>query len=343
MRFYLRRRGRTALPLPNPTEVGEAAFLAAYQAAIAATEPAKLSRVVQGSLEALTRSYYSSPAFLALGDATKAVYRRLIATMLRDRGEHPVRLIEARHVRKFVHAKASTPAAANHILRTFRALMRHAVDLDWRQDDPTRDVRRLKEAGKGAATWTEADIATYEAHWPVGTKPRLALALLLYTGQRRSDVVRMGRQHVRDGAIEVRQVKTGTQLLIPLHPALAGQIAAQTDRLTFLMTDEGVSARPYTPNGFYMRFRSWCEDAGLPAGRSPHGLRKAAARRLAEAGCTAHEIAAVTGHRTLAEVQRYTLAADQAHLAERAVARIGGTVSGTHARKQKRRNAQTRS
>ena len=90
------------------------------------------------------------------------------------------------------------------------------------------------------------------------------------------------------------------------------------------MTEEGENAKPFTPNGFYMRFRSWCDAAGIPRGRSPHGLRKAAARRLAEAGCTAHQIATVTGHQTLAEVQRYTVAADQAKLAEQAVARLMG-------------------
>lgn len=333
-RFYLRRRGHKAVPLPSPDEPG---FLAAYQAALAATAPPKPCRVLPGSLEDLARSYLISPSFLALGASTAAVYRRILAAVLREHGEKPARLLGTIHVRRIIHARATTPAAANHILRTMRALMRHAIDLEWRADDPTRDVRRLKEKGEGAATWTEADIAAFESRWAPGTKPRLALALLLYTGQRRSDVVRMGRQHVKDGAIEVRQVKTGVRLLIPLHPRLAALLATETDRLTYLTTEAGAA---FSPNGFYMRFRGWCKAAKLPAGRSPHGLRKAAARRLAEAGCTAHEIAAVTGHRTLAEVQRYTQAVDQARLAVAAVARIG-TVSGTRSVKSRRRDAQT--
>jgi integrase len=143
--------------------------------------------------------------------------------------------------------------------------------------------------------------------------------MLLYTGQRRSDVVRMGRQHVKDGAIEVRQVKTKARLLIPLHAELAMLVRGETDRLTFLVTQAGV---PFTANGFYNHFTAWAQEAGLPAGLSPHGLRKAAARRLAEAGCTAHQIASVTGHKTLSEVQRYTVAAEQADLAKAAMTRL---------------------
>src|ERR1700733_10637960 len=130
----------------------------------------------------------------------------------------------------------------------------------------------------------------------------------------------MGRQHVKDGVIEVRQVKTKSRLFIPLHPELAAAIATETDRLTFLVTEPG---KPLTSNGFYMQFKGWVEAAGLPVGRSPHGLRKAAARRLAEGGCTAQQIASITGHRTLSEVQRYTQAADQARMARDAVGRLG--------------------
>lgn len=317
-RLYFRRKGCKPVRLPDDTQ--STAFHEAYTAALAASKPTIENRVQEGSLEALARSYYQSAAFRQLGASTQRVYRRIIADLLRKHGEKPVKLLRAERVRRMLDEKADTPAAANHLLRTLRALMKHAVRLGLSNDDPTRDVERLKERGEGAATWTEEDIATFEARWPLGSRPRLALALLLYTGQRRSDVVRMGRQHIRQGGIEVRQVKTGARLLIPLHPELAALIERETDRLTFLMTEAGA---PFTPNGFYMRFREWARAAGLADGRSPHGLRKAAARRLAEAGCTAHQIAAVTGHKTLGEVQRYTRAADQERLARDAVARLG--------------------
>jgi integrase len=318
VRLYLRRKGQKPVALPDEKDPG---FLMAYQAALAATAPVpKVARVAPGSFEAVARSYQGSTKFKQLGPSTQAVYRRIIADLSRKHGDKPVVMMQSGHIRRMLDAKADTPAAANHLLRTLRALMKHAIQEGIRQDDPTRDVERLKEVGEGAETWTEEDIAAFEARWTPGTRPRLALALLLYTGQRRSDVVRMGRQHVRDGVIEVRQVKTKTRLFIPLHPELAAAIATETDRLTFLVTEAG---KPFTPNGFYMRFKGWVDAAGLPAGRSPHGLRKAAARRLAEGGCTANQIGSITGHRTLAEVQRYTVAADQARMARDAVGHLG--------------------
>ncbi len=317
-RLYLRRKGFKAVPLPDEHDP---AFLAAYQAALVASAPiAPINRVPERSLEALARSYYASGRFKDLGASTQVVYRRIITELCRKHGSKPVALLQKTHVEKLMAEKADTPAAANHLLRSLRALMKHAIDQRWRPDDPTQGVARRKEVGEGAETWSEEDIAAYENHWPLGSRPRLALALLIYTGQRRSDIVRMGRQHVRNGVIEVRQVKTKTTLFIPLHPELADLISRETDRLTFLMTEAG---KPFTSNGFYMRFKKWVQAAGLPSDRSPHGLRKATARRLAEAGCTAHQIASVTGHKTLSEVQRYTRAADQARMARDAVQHIG--------------------
>lgn len=170
-------------------------------------------------------------------------------------------------------------------------------------------------------TWTEEDIAAFEKHWASGTRERLALALLLYTGQRRGDVVRMGRQHMSGDTIRVVQSKTGARLVIPLHPKLRIEIdaSANTNHLTFLVTNWG---RPFSAAGFGNWFRDVCDDAKL-TGRSAHGLRKAAARRLAEAGCSVLQIQAITGHKTLAEVTRYTAAADQERMARDAIKRMG--------------------
>src|SRR5262249_28072825 len=147
-------------------------------------------------------------------------------------------------------------------------------------------------------SWTEDEIAQFETQHLVGSRARLALDLLLYTGQRRSDVVRMGRHHVRDGMLQVIQDKGGVELQVPVLPALADTMAATADHLTFLVTEFG---RPFTAAGFGNWFRDRCNEAGLRH-CSAHGLRKAAARRLAEAGCTVHQIAAITGHTSLREI-----------------------------------------
>jgi integrase len=205
-------------------------------------------------------------------------------------------------------------------------MLKLAVKLGWRKDNPARDVERVLYRSPGLPSWSDEEIAAYEARWPLGTKQRLALALLLYTGQRRSDAVRMGRQHLRDGGhrIFVKQQKTGAELLIPVHPELRRALdLVPADQLTFLLTDYG---NAFTPAGFGMRFAEWRTAAGLPKRWSSHGLRKAAARRLAEAGATTQEIMAIGGWRTLAEVERYTRAADQARLARSAIIRLATPV-----------------
>jgi|SRR5215475_9637214 len=167
-----------------------------------------------------------------------------------------------------------------------------------------------QSVGYGEAKILRVGIRPVEACPPsheVGSKPRLALALLLYTGQRRSDVVSMGRQHIRDGVLQVRQVKTGAELMIPVHAELAKVLGETSGDMTFLTTQFG---KRFTAAGFGNWFHEECNDAGL-LHCSAHGLRKAAARRLAEAGCTEHQIAAITGHASLREVARYTKAADQ--------------------------------
>src|SRR5262249_7916413 len=168
------------------------------------------------------------------------------------------------------------------------------------------------------------EIAQFEQRHPIGSRARLALALLLYTGQGRSDVVRMGRQHIRDGVLHIRQQKTGAELAIPVHPDLAAIVAeTPADHLTFLTTQFGQS---FKTTGFGNWFREQCDVAGLKH-CSAHGLRKAAARRLAEAGCTEHEIAAITGHASLREVSRYTKAADQKRLPAAAMEKVKARTS----------------
>src|SRR5262245_21143600 len=198
--------------------------------------------------------------------------------------------------------------------------MQFAVEIGIRRDNPTLGVKRIKIKTEGYRTWSEEDIAAFETTHPIGTRARLALALLLCTAQRRSDVVRIGRQHVRGGMIHVRQCKTGTMLAIPVHLELQRVLdATPSDHLTFLTTAAG---KPFSPAGFTNWFRQMCNEAGLPKGISAHGLRKAACRRLAEAGCSANEIAAISGHVTLREIERYTKAADQARMARAAMDRL---------------------
>lgn len=243
-------------------------------------------------------------------------------------GSRPVHRLEPRHVEMLMAQKAEHPTAANHRLRLLRALMAHAVKIRMIPTDPCLGIRKVPYKTDGYHTWTDDEISTFEAKYPSGSRERLAFALLLYTGQRRSDVVRMGRQHIREivlegrrsAAIEVTQVKTSRRLLVPIHPALAREIEhAPRNRLTFLLTEKG---QPFSPTGFYNLFSDWAREAGLPPGRSPHGLRKAAGRRLAEAGATAHQIMSILGL-TLQTAEIYTRQAEQGRMAVAGMERLG--------------------
>ena len=139
---------------------------------------------------------------------------------------------------------------------------------------------------------------------------------------RRGDFIRMGKQHVRGDVLTVKQQKTGASLLIPIHPELRTVPATQ---MTFLTTLRGKS---WIGKAFAQWFVVACDKAGLPSDCTFHGLRKAACRRLAEAGSTVHEIAAISGHTTLKEIERYTKAADQARLASAAMARTATAKKG---------------
>jgi integrase len=327
-RFYFRRTGFKSVPLAGlPWSPG---FMAAYSAAMTDQPPQVIVRTTAraGSFAALAASYFASTAFLTMKPSTRGVYNNAIERLCKSKdkngdeiGGKSATTLRREHVVALMAARAEKPESANLLRKVLRAMMQHAVENGIRADDPTRDVKAIRVKSDGFHSWTDAEVARFEAHHQIGTRPRLALALLLYTGQRRSDVVTMGRQHVdKNGAIHVRQIKTDAVLTVPVHPDLQAIIDATPTDLTFLTTAFG---RPFTAAGFGNWFRDQCNAAGLPH-CSAHGLRKAAARRLAEAGCTEHEIAAITGHASLREVQRYTKAADQTRLAVAAMNKMRG-------------------
>jgi integrase len=316
---YFRRRGSPRIPLPGIP--GSAEFMEAYQQALAAAPIAigAAKRSKPGSVSEAIAEYYSSQAFRSLTGGTPAS-RRAILEKFRDKHGH---LPLASVPKEFVHALLDTmlPHEAKNWLTAFRHFARWALERKLMRNDPTLSVHVKRPKSDGFHTWTEQEITQFEAHWPIGTKPRLALALGLYTAQRRGDVVRIGRQHIRDGVLTVRQAKTGATLAIPVHTELTAIIAATpVGHLTLLVTQSGKS---YGGNDFSEMFRTWCDAAGLPGHCSFHGLRKAACTRLADAGASAHEIAAISGHKTLKEIERYTKGADQARLARAAMERIG--------------------
>ena len=223
-----------------------------------------------------------------------------------------------------IGSMADRPGAASMLLKRLRVLLRFGIDLGWMKQDPTLRVKGYRSTE--LHTWTEEELAQFEARWPIGTKQRLAFGLLLYTGQRGSDVRKMVWTDIAGTSIRVAQQKTGAKLVIPLHPRLQELLAdARRSQAAIMATEHGAA---FSVKGFGQFVSAAIQAAGLLARCKAHGLRKAAARRLAEAGCTSKEIAAVTGHKTLAEVERYTRAADQERLAREAISKQSANQSG---------------
>jgi integrase len=190
--------------------------------------------------------------------------------------------------------------------------------------DPAREVARFKIGGEGFRPWTLQDVAQFEERHAIGTRARLALALLLYTGQRRSDVIRFGKQHVKNGSLTFTQRKgrkrTPITLTLPILPELQRVIdASPCGDLTFLVNE---LERPFSDAGFGNKFRQWCDQANLPL-CTAHGLRKLAATIAANNGATAHQLMAMFGWLTLKQAEHYTKRADQKRLAEDAMYLLG--------------------
>ena len=326
VRYYFRKdRTRPMVRLRGEPDSPE--FLQAYNAALAgeASERKVARRLSEEALEWLCRRYYESAAFYQLDVSTQRRRRRLLEEVCSKHGDKPYAKLEEKHIRALRDEKMKTPEAANHRLKALKQLFKFAKESGFVEKNPTLDVTKLKSSGTGWHSWTDAEVEQFEKRHPVGTKARLALALLLYTAQRRSDVVLMGRQHIRDGWMTLTQqknrVRNPVTVSIPVIPELRDVIEkSPTGNMTFLVTEFG---KPFTVAGFGNWFRDRCNEAGLPH-CSAHGLRKAAATRLAEKGCSAKEIMAITGHKTLAEVQRYIDAAERKILAEAAMKKLRG-------------------
>lgn len=324
-RFYVRLRGRPQVAIPDPTTPEG---FAAYHAAVdSPREPKRPTRATAGSVDALLSEFYASDYWLnTLKPNTQANYRNILERWRTVWGHNPVSGLTRKDVQAMLADRASTPGAARNFLKRMRTLFDFAVDQDYRTDNPFRTVKLKPLATEGFIPWSDAEIEQFKAHHAPGTRARRAMALLLYTTQRRSDVHRMGRQHVVNGHLSITQVKgrkgvPPVQLLIPIHPELQAELDLMPPgEMQFITTLWG---KPFSAAGFTSWFVEQAQASGL-RDRTPHGLRKAGARHHAEAGSGAPQIAAVTGHKSLSEVERYIRSAAQPRLAKLAMDTLAG-------------------
>lgn len=309
LRARFRKAGqKTVYPKSEP---GTPEFMAEYDAFARGVQPAPAGqgRSLPGTIAGLAARFYSSAEWHGLKPTTQATYRGIIERFRVEHGDKRVAKLRREDIKALLDRKSRTPAAANNWLRIVRALMQYAIEIGWLSDNPTAGVKPVKNKTEGFAIWQEQHIEAFRARHALGTRARLALELLLGTIQRRGDAVRMGRQHVKAGTLSIVQEKTGMLVEVPILPELQAALdATPNGHLTFLTTESG---KAFTSAGFGNWFREVCNEAGLPAGYAAHGLRKAGATRLADAGASDHEIMAWGGWTTIKEVQRYTKAANR--------------------------------
>lgn len=294
-----------------------------YDACVSGTQAPKVEpgadRVRPGSIADLIVRYYGSTAWTKPSDETRADYRLIIERFRAKMGDHDARSLTYEHADRILQGIADRPSAANRLRKLMSQIWDEGQRLEMVSANPWRLTKPFAIPGDGYAPWSEEDVARFEARWPIGTKQRLAFALLIHTAQRRGDAIRLGPQHVDKGRLVFKQRKGKSNISIPIKPQLAEAIAAApSGHLTFLVTDKG---KPYTDAGFGNWFREVC-DAAEAYGLAAHGLRKTAAIRLAEAGATNAEIKSWTGHKTDSEVARYIKAANKARLADAAAAKL---------------------
>lgn len=331
--YYFRMRG-----LPNKIRLrgqpGDAAFMADYHACLEGKQlpkghKASVRQIVpvtdRRSLSWLCQQYLTSRKFQALDVKTRkarqTIFNQLChlpisETNRKKIGDAPFVEMPSKAIRRIRDRKAETPQAANNWLKAIKALFKWAVEEEYCEENPAKDVPKLSVPTDGFHTWTIEEVAQFESFYAIGTKARLALALLLYTGCRRGDVIELGPQHIKDGWLTYTQQKNRRSnpvtLSLPILPALQEVLdATPCEHLTFLITEHG---HPYSADGFSRRWRKWIKPAGL-SHCTPHGLRKAGAVRAAEAGATANELMAIFGWRDIKQAERYTKMATQKTLA----------------------------
>lgn len=299
---------------------GTPAFTAEYEAAMRGEKPAKTGPA-SGTLAWLVARYKESAAFSSLKPSTRRVRDNILGSMLKNAGDVPFVRIQRKHIQKSMDDRRATPHAANNFLIVARQMFAWAVANDHIQVNPCDGVSMIRAKTDGFHTWTLDEVDQYRECHPVGTTARLALDLLLFLGLRRSDVVRIGRQHVRDGVLTVKTEKTGTTVHVPIFPELQRSIdATKTGDLAFLISETG---RPFASGGSFANwFRTRCDEAGLPARCTSHGLRKAGATIAANAGASAHALMAMYGWSRISMAEIYTKDADRIRLARDAAGRI---------------------
>jgi integrase len=331
--FRFRRRGFPRIELPVDSDPSSPEFQAAYHAALAGRQTdaavvAVAARGGSGTVANAVREYLDSATFHSdYSDSTRAMRTPILKSFLKPGvGNLPLAQMDEKYIRRWLET-APTKGVRRTWLLAVRPFLQWCVgDVQLIDADPTVGIKLKYEETPGHHTITAEEIEQFRACHPLGTRARLALELLLAVVARRGDGIALGPQHLKNGWLVFTQEKNRKRkpqkVEMPMPASLTAAIEAcpsPPESLTFLVNEWG---RPFSKRSFNTWFRKCCDEAGLPKTCVPHGLRKGGSKLMADSGCTPHEIMAVTGHRTLKEVTKYTEAYDRSQAAVRAQAKV---------------------
>jgi integrase len=300
-------------------DYGSPQFMAEYHAAVAGEPmPAKHKGAHKGSLQWLADRWHESSDWHLTAKSTQRQRENILSRILADNGALPFNQMTESAIVSGRERRMKTPFAANNFLKTMKALFAWAKEMKLIAVNPAENVSMLSRRTEGHEPWTALEVEAYRARWAPGTRQRVAMELLYWTGLRRGDAVRLGRQHIgRDGNARIKAEKTGKSLSIPMAAQLLDVLAkGPIGDLTFIVGENG---RPLSKEGFGNMMRSWCNAAGVK--KSSHGLRKLAAIEVAEQGGSEMELNALFGWSTKEQSGAYTRNARQDLLSAEAMAK----------------------
>lgn len=323
--------------IPGP--YGGPEFLAAYEAAMKGAK-APASTAEPGTVSWLAEQYLSSLKFLNLSPSRKRSIRGELDWLRGTAGKYHFARLEVRHIEALM-AKKTGPTAANTVKKNMSMLFNFAAKkLGYTGPNPARFAEKMKTNPDGYHTWTDAEVDRFLACHTARSKARLVLLLALNTGMSRTDLCRVGWQHVSQkngrARIAYKRAKNSVAADLPILPDLAEELAElPKDRLLFITQD----AKPigYKPETLGNWFRDRCAEAKVPG--SLHGLRKAGATRLAEAGASNWEIASYLAHKDTKQADTYTKKANRAKLADSGFAKLASVSNFASSLDRKAKNA----
>ncbi|MBC8718768.1 tyrosine-type recombinase/integrase [Ochrobactrum sp. Marseille-Q0166] len=305
--FYFRMGKGKRIRLPSPNDPS---FKAAYHAALTG-QPIEVKTVHSGTLQWLWEKYTNESAkWAGYSDATRKQQRLIMEKVLAVNANKALTSFTQDVMQEAVDRRHETPAMAANFLKVMRGMFGWAKKMRLVLVDPTLDIDLPEYKTSGFPAWTVEDVIAYRGKHTIGSPQRLAMELMLLAGIRRSDVVRVGIQHITGRILTMDTAKTGARISVELSDELLALIDGTSRKGLHLI--ESTQGKPFTKESFGNWFRDACTEAGVT--KSAHGLRKLSATLAAEGGAATHQLLAQYGWTNIATAEIYTKGVDRKRL-----------------------------